>query len=99
MILAEKKWREVRPPTLLLSYSLFTFFTSCKTVWKITKEFGAVFIMQIGELLRSGEKHDDCSPDYDDWTLNGDILFWNPLLRRSVSISSMGISVDEKALL
>jgi aspartate--ammonia ligase len=65
----------------------------------ITKEYGAVFIMQIGGVLRSGQKHDGRSPDYDDWTLNGDILFWNPLLERSVEISSMGIRVDEKALL
>ena len=47
----------------------------------IVKEYGAVFIMQIGGLLRSEEKHDDRSPDYDDWTLNGDILFWNPLIK------------------
>lgn len=66
---------------------------------RITKEHGAVFIMQIGEELRSGEKQDGRSPDYDDWTLNGDIVFWNPLLERSFEISSMGIRVDEKALL
>jgi aspartate--ammonia ligase len=66
---------------------------------KITKEFGAVFVMQIGGLLRSGEKHDGRSPDYDDWSLNGDILLWYPILDRAVEISSMGIRVDEKALL
>ncbi|MFD2682401.1 aspartate--ammonia ligase [Bacillus seohaeanensis] len=65
----------------------------------ITKEHGAVFIMQIGEVLRSGEKHGGRSPDYDDWTLNGDIIFWNPLLERSFEVSSMGIRVDEKTLL
>lgn len=65
---------------------------------RITKEHGAVFIMQIGGLLRSGQKHDDRSPDYDDWMLNGDLLFWNPLLERAFEISSMGIRVDEKAL-
>jgi aspartate--ammonia ligase len=65
----------------------------------ITKEYGAVFIMQIGGVLCSGQKHDGRSPDYDDWTLNGDLLFWNPLLERSIEISSMGIRVDDKALL
>jgi aspartate--ammonia ligase len=65
---------------------------------KITKEFRAVFVMQIGGLLKSGEKHDGRSPDYDDWSLNGDILLWYPILERAIEISSMGIRVDEKAL-
>jgi aspartate--ammonia ligase len=65
----------------------------------IAKEYGAVFIMQIGGVLLSGEKHDGRSPDYDDWTLNGDIIFWYPILEKSVEVSSMGIRVDEKALL
>lgn len=56
------------------------------------------FIMQIGDLLKSGEKHDGRAPDYDDWTLNGDIVFWNELLGRAFEISSMGIRVDAKAL-
>ena len=62
------------------------------------KEYGAVFLMQIGGALRSGEKHDGRAPDYDDWTLNGDILFYFPLLGRAVEVSSMGIRVDEDAL-
>lgn len=64
----------------------------------ICKEFGAVFIMKIGGVLKSGEKHDGRSPDYDDWNLNGDILFWYPLLDRAVELSSMGIRVDEESL-
>lgn len=64
----------------------------------IAKEYGAVFIMQIGDQLRSGEKHDGRSPDYDDWTLNGDIIFWYPTLEQSIEVSSMGIRVDEEAL-
>ncbi|HCW52185.1 MAG TPA: aspartate--ammonia ligase [Clostridium sp.] len=64
----------------------------------IAKEKGAVFIMQIGGTLRSGKKHDGRSPDYDDWTLNGDIIFYYPLLERAFEVSSMGIRVDEKAL-
>lgn len=64
----------------------------------ICKEHKAVFIMQIGDKLKSGERHDGRSPDYDDWTLNGDILFWYPLLDRAVELSSMGIRVDRERL-
>ena len=58
----------------------------------------AVFLMKIGGKLRSGKPHDGRAPDYDDWSLNGDILFWNNVLGRSFEISSMGIRVDEKAM-
>jgi len=64
----------------------------------ITKEHGAVFISQIGGALKSGVKHDGRAPDYDDWTLNGDIVFWNPILDRSFELSSMGIRVSEESL-
>ncbi|SHK43445.1 aspartate--ammonia ligase [Tepidibacter formicigenes] len=64
----------------------------------ITKEKGAVFIMKIGDILKSGEKHDGRAPDYDDWKLNGDIIFWNPVLDRAFELSSMGIRVDKDAL-
>lgn len=63
-----------------------------------TKEHKTVFIMEIGDVLKSGEKHDGRSPDYDDWKLNGDILFWNDVLGMAFEISSMGIRVDEKSL-
>jgi aspartate--ammonia ligase len=66
---------------------------------KIAKEKKAVFIMQIGGILKSGIKHGERAPDYDDWNLNGDILLWYPLLDRAMEISSMGIRVDEEALL
>ncbi len=62
------------------------------------KEYGAVFLMQIGGRLASGNKHDGRAPDYDDWSLNGDILLYYPLLDCAIEISSMGIRVDEKAL-
>ncbi len=65
----------------------------------IAKEHKAVFIMNIGGALNSGQKHDGRAPDYDDWTLNGDIIFWYPILERSFELSSMGIRVDENALL
>lgn len=64
----------------------------------IVKEKKAVFLMQIGKVLSSGEKHDGRSPDYDDWDLNGDILFYNPVLDNAIELSSMGIRVDEEAL-
>ena len=62
------------------------------------KERKTVFIMQIGDKLKSGKPHDSRAPDYDDWSLNGDILFWNELLGCALEISSMGIRVNEKSL-
>ncbi len=62
------------------------------------KAHKTAFIMQIGGKLKSGKPHDNRAPDYDDWTLNGDILFWSDILDCAVEISSMGIRVDEKAL-
>ena len=64
----------------------------------ITKEKGAVFLMRIGGPLLSGERHDGRAPDYDDWSLNGDILVYYPILGCSLELSSMGIRVDEDAL-
>ncbi len=62
------------------------------------KEHKCVFLMQIGDVLSNGEKHDGRAPDYDDWTLNGDILCWNDVLGCAFEISSMGIRVDKDAL-
>lgn len=62
------------------------------------KEHKTVFIMQIGGKLRSGTTHGNRAPDYDDWTLNGDIIFWNDLLGIAFEISSMGIRVDPAAM-
>lgn len=67
--------------------------------YKIVKEKGAVFLMQIGDLLASGEKHDGRAPDYDDWSLNGDILVYYPVLDIALELSSMGIRVDEVTLM
>ena len=66
--------------------------------YKITKLKGAVFIMQIGDLLASGQKHDGRAPDYDDWKLNGDIIVYYPVLDIARELSSMGIRVDEDSL-
>ena len=66
---------------------------------EISKKYGAVFIMQIGARLKSGEKHDGRAPDYDDWKLNGDIVVYYPVLESAFEISSMGIRVDKDSLL
>lgn len=65
----------------------------------ITKTKGAVCILQIGDTLESGEKHDGRAPDYDDWSLNADILVYFPVLDIALELSSMGIRVDKDALL
>ena len=66
---------------------------------RLLREKKAVFLMQIGKVLNSGKKHDGRAPDYDDWELNGDILVYYPLLDISLELSSMGIRVDEDALI
>ena len=74
----------------------------------IAKEYGAVFIMGIGHKLSNGEQHDSRASDYDDWSteteggykgLNGDLLVWDPILNRSLELSSMGIRVNKEVLL
>ncbi len=62
------------------------------------REHKTVFLIGIGRTLRSGQKHDGRAPDYDDWDLNGDILFWDDVLDCSMEISSMGIRVDPESL-
>lgn len=62
------------------------------------KEHSTAFIMQIGDLLASGIRHDGRAPDYDDWKLNGDIVFWNDVLGCAFEVSSMGIRVDARAM-
>ena len=62
------------------------------------KEHGTTFLMQIGRKLRSGKPHDGRAPDYDDWDLNGDLLFWNDPLACSYELSSMGIRVSPESL-
>ncbi len=64
----------------------------------ITKELGAVFLEHIGHALPDGKPHDGRAPDYDDWNLNGDILFWFEPLSCALELSSMGIRVDEDSL-
>ena len=67
--------------------------------YEAAKEYGAIFLMQIGGALRSGKPHDGRAPDYDDWSLNGDIIVYYEILDISLELSSMGIRVDEESLL
>ena len=62
------------------------------------EEHKTVFLTQIGDKLNSGEQHDGRAPDYDDWKLNGDLLFWDDLLQCAFEVESMGIRVDSKSL-
>lgn len=66
---------------------------------KIAKKHKAVFIIGIGDKLKSGSSHDGRSPEYDDWSLNGDIILWNDVLKSSFEISSMGVRVDSFSLI
>ena len=66
--------------------------------YQIVREKGAVFLMQIGDKLSSGEPHDGRAPDYDDWSLNGDIIVYYPVLDIAFELSSMGIRVDAESL-
>ncbi|MBR4262368.1 MAG: aspartate--ammonia ligase [Bacilli bacterium] len=66
---------------------------------EITKKYGTVFIIGIGDKLKSGIPHDLRSPDYDDWSLDGDLLIYSRVLDSAVEVTSMGIRVDDKSLL
>lgn len=66
--------------------------------YKAAREYGAIFIEQIGKKLASGKPHDGRAPDYDDWELNGDIIVYYPVLDIALELSSMGIRVDEDSL-
>lgn len=73
--------------------------TSKEREYRAAKKYGAIFLEQIGGKLRSGKPHDHRAPDYDDWTLNGDIIVYYPVLDMALELSSMGIRVDEDALM
>lgn len=74
-------------------------YTPKEREYAIAKEKGAVCLMQIGDVLASGEPHDGRAPDYDDWSLNADIIVYYPVLDIALELSSMGIRVDKEALL
>ena len=78
---------------------MFPGLTDKEKEYALTKKYGTVFLMQIGAPLTNGKPHDNRAPDYDDWSLNGDILFYNEVLDAPLEISSMGIRVDKDSLL
>ena len=86
--------REVKFITSQELEDMYPDLTSKEREHAICREYKTVFIMQIGDKLLSGEPHDNRAPDYDDWQLNGDLLFYNPVMDNSIEISSMGIRVD-----
>ncbi len=77
---------------------MYPYYTASERENAFVKEHRTAFIMQIGGALKSGKPHDNRAPDYDDWSLNGDIFFWNDTLNRAVEISSMGIRVNPEVL-
>lgn len=97
-VLSTQLTREIKFITSQELEDMYPSLTPSERETEIVKEYKTVFLMQIGGKLKSGKPHDGRAPDYDDWELNGDILFWNDLLKRAFEISSMGIRVDEKSL-
>ena len=96
--LTTKISREVSFVTTQELEDLYPDLTGSERESAYVKEHPTTFIMQIGGKLRSGKPHDGRAPDYDDWTLNGDLFFWNEVLGRGVELSSMGIRVDAESL-
>lgn len=80
-------------------YDMYPDATPKEREYYISKARGAVCILQIGDKLTNGERHDGRAPDYDDWALNADIVVYYPVLDIALELSSMGIRVDKEALL
>ncbi len=94
-------WRPDRNVTFVTTQELedrFPTLTPKERETAYARQHHTLCILQIGDVLRSGEKHDGRAPDYDDWTLNADIVFYNPVLECAFEISSMGIRVDPAAM-
>ncbi len=94
-------WKPDRNVTFVTTQELedrFPELTAKQREHAYARQHHTICILQIGDKLRSGEKHDGRAPDYDDWTLNADIVFYNPVLDASIEISSMGVRVDPEAM-
>lgn len=94
---------EILPPDIFFITTqeladMFPDYTPKEREFYIAKAKGAVCIMQIGDVMENGERHDGRAPDYDDWQLNADIVVYYPVLDIALELSSMGIRVDEAAL-
>ena len=90
--------RDMAAVTTLELEEMYPTLTSKEREDAFLREHKTALIMQIGGKLKSGKPHDGRAPDYDDWALNGDIMFYNERLGHAFEISSMGIRVDEKSL-
>lgn len=90
--------REVKFITAQEALDLYPDLTPHERENALAKEYGTVFLIGIGGALSDGKPHDGRAPDYDDWTLNGDIFFWDDVLGEAVEISSMGIRVNSESL-
>ena len=77
---------------------LYPSLTPKQREYEIVKKYKTVFIMQIGDALSDGQPHDLRAPDYDDWALDGDLMFYHEVLDMALEISSMGIRVDKDSL-
>ena len=90
--------REVKFITTEEALSMYPNLTARERENALAKEFGTVFLIGIGAALSNGQPHDGRAPDYDDWSLNGDIFFYDEVLGEAIEISSMGIRVDSESL-
>lgn len=96
--LTRKLEREVYFITTQQLEDMYPALTPKERETELLKEHPTVFLMKIGDELKSGIKHDGRAPDYDDWSLNGDIIFWNDTLQAPLELSSMGIRVNAESL-
>lgn len=97
----ELNWKPDRTVSFVTTQELedrYPEFTPKQRETAYARQHNTLCILQIGDTLRSGEKHDGRAPDYDDWMLNADIMFYNPVMDSAIEISSMGIRVDSEAL-
>lgn len=78
---------------------MYPYSTDKEREYQITKKYKTVFIIGIGDDLSDGKPHDLRAPDYDDWSLDGDLLFYHEVLDMALEISSMGIRVDKDSLI
>ena len=102
------KWRYPQLDTTLQREASFITSQELEDLWpnlspkqrehRFVQEYGTACILQIGGALKSGQPHDQRAPDYDDWQLNGDILFWDDTLKTAMELSSMGIRVSPESL-
>lgn len=90
--------REVTFVTAQELEDMYPGLTAEQREYEFAKIHKTIFVMKIGDKLKSGATHGHRAPDYDDWELNGDIIFWNEILQKEFEISSMGIRVNRNSI-